>query len=302
LPVSTDRALAPLLRLACAALMSACVGSGPEPEAAAPDTVGVAPLVARAEAASASGDHAAAIADYQAALERTPWNTRLVQALVASYAARANQARTKPGGAKGLAAAEADLRAALELAPKDPALERSLAGVLLERAAFATSDEEIAKLRGEARSLAPELEASAPLVRKSAEVRIDLAYDLIERGQLDAGIDQLEALVKDDPGEPAGTRLLAQALVRKGGLQNGRADYQGAQQSFARAVELYAQLLPCDGARCERAELEVAHKNRIASALDGANWDVARAALAEAKAVGLSFPDLERKWPELRQP
>ncbi len=291
-----------MLRIACAALLSACVGSGPGPGGDEPDTAGVGPLVARAEAASASGDHAAAIADYQAALERTPWNTRLVQSLVASYAARADQARTRPGGAKGLAAAEKDLRAALELAPEDPALRRSLAAVLLEQAGFAKTDEEIARLRGEARALAPDLEAQAPLVRKSAEVRIDLAYDLIERGQLDAGIDQLEALLRDDPGEPAGTRLLAQALVRKGGIENGRANYDVAEQSFTRAVELYARLLPCDGSRCEQGELKIAHENRIASALDGARWDAARAALAEAKAVGLSFPELERKWPELRRP
>lgn len=296
------RPLASLLRVVCAALLSACVGSGPKPEAAAPDTAGVAPLVARAEAASASGDYGAAIEDYEAALERTPWNTRLVQSLVACYAARADKARTKPGGAKGLAAAEKDLRAALALAPKDASLERSLAAVLLEEAGFAKSDEEIAKLRGEARALAPDLEAQAPVVRKSAEVRIELAYDLIERGQLDAGIDQLEALLADDPGEPGGTRLLAQALVRKGGFENGRANYDIAQQSFTRAVELYAQLLPCDGTRCDRSELEIAHRNRVASALDGANWDAARAALAEARAVGLSFPDLEKKWPELRQP
>jgi tetratricopeptide (TPR) repeat protein len=301
LPVRTDRALADLLRVACAALLSACVAAGPKPEATG-DTMGVAPLVTRAEAARARGDYGAAIEDYKAALERTPWNAQLSQALVVSYASRAEQARTKPGGAKGLAAAEKDLRAALQISPKEPALQRSLAAVLLEQAAFAKTDEEIAKLRGEARALAPDLEAQAPVVRRSAEVRMDLAWDLIERGQLDAGIDQLEAHLKDDPGEPAGTRLLAQALVRKGEIQNGRADYAGAQQSYTRAVELYAQLLPCDGARCEPAELSLAHKNRISSALDGANWPAARAALAEARAVGLSFPDLERKWPELKGP
>jgi tetratricopeptide (TPR) repeat protein len=301
LPVRTETAVAPLLRVACAALLSACVGSGPKP-AAAPDTLGVGPIVTRAEAARAQGDYTAAIDDYKAAIERTPWNAQLRQDLVACYAARAEKTRTKPGGSKGLAASEADLRAALKLEPKEPALKRSLAAVLLEEAGYAKTDEEIATLRGEARELAPELEAQAPVVRKSAEVRIDLAYDLIERGQLDAGIDQLEALVKEDPGEPGGTRLLAQAYVRKGGVQNGRADYEGAQQSFTRAVELYAQLAPCDGTRCDERELSMAHKNRIASALDGADWPAARAALAEAKALGLSYPDLEKKWPELKAP
>jgi hypothetical protein len=60
--------------------------------------------------------------------------------------------------------------------------------------------------------------------------------------------------------------------------------------------------VPCDGVRCEQADLELAHRNRISSALDAASFDEARAALAEAKGLGLRFDDLERKWPELRSP
>ena len=90
--------------------------------------------------------------------------------------------------------------------------------------------------------------------------------------------------------------------MRKGEVQTRRGDYAGARVTYASAVEVYAQLLPCDGTRCRQTDLEIAHRNRISSALDGSNFDEARAALAEAKAVGLSFPDLEKKWPELKSP
>jgi tetratricopeptide (TPR) repeat protein len=287
------------------ALLCACVGGSAEPGAesgAAPETAGVAPIVARAEAAVASGDLDAGIDAYREAFERTPWNARLQGALVAAYAERAAKLRTKPGGVAGLALADGDLREALAISPKQPELERSLAAVLLDRASFARDDDEAAAFRAEANALAPDLVAQTPALRMSAERRLDVAFDLLERGQLDAGIDQLEALVRDDPESTGGVRLLAQALVRKGGVQRQRADYAGASQSYARAVALYAELLPCDGTRCEAAELELAHRNRISSALDGANYAEARAALAEAKGVGLSFRDLESKWPELKSP
>ena len=300
-----SRVHAALLRLACLALSCACVGGSAEPKDAssgASDAAGVAPIVARAEVALASGDLDAGVDAYREAFERTPWNTRIASSLAAAYVARAERERTKPGGATGLALADADLRAALAVAPKQPGLERSLATVLIERASFARDDEQADAFRAEADALAPDLVAQTPALRISAERRLDVAFDLLERGQLDAGIDQLEALVRDDPESTSGVRLLAQALVRKGGVQTQRGDYTGARQSYAGAIELYARLLPCDGTRCDQADLVLAHRNRISSALDASSFEEARAALAEAKGLGLSFPDLERKWPELRSP
>ncbi len=296
---------AAVLRRVCLALSCVLVVACARPEsgpAAPSDAAGVAPIVARAEAALASGDLDSAIDSYREAFERTPWNTRIGSSLVAAYVARAEQKRVKPGGPKGLALADADLRAALAISPEDSELERSLAVVLLERAAMERDDAEVARLREEASRLAPDLVAQTPVVRLSVERRLDVAYDLLERGQLDAGLDQLEALLREYPQSNEASRLLAQALVRKGSLQTQRADYAGAKQSYARAVELYAQLSPCDGTRCDRAELELAHRNRISSALDSGSFDAARAALAEAESLGLAFPDLERRWPELRSP
>ena len=96
--------------------------------------------------------------------------------------------------------------------------------------------------------------------------------------------------------------MLAQALVRLGSEQTQSHDYDGARESFTAAVAQYARLLPCDGARCDSSELELAHRNRILSALDAQRWDAARGALAEAEAIGLSFPDLKAQWPELTPP
>ncbi len=301
----TSRVRAAGLRLSCVALWCACVGGSAEPNAgsgAANDSAGVAPIVARAEAAIASGDLDGGVDAYREAWERTPWNTRIASALVAAYVTRAEKERTKPGGAAGLARADADLREALALAPKQPGLERSLATVLLERAALVRDDDEAERLRAEASALAPDLVAQTPVVRLPVERRLDIAFDLLERGQIDAGLDQIQSLVRDYPQNTAAAQLLAQAWVRKGGLQTRRGDYTGARQSFSSAIEVYARLVPCDGTRCQQADLELAHRNRISSALDAARFDEARAALAEAKGVGLRFDDLERKWPELASP
>jgi len=303
--VRTSRVHAAVLRLGCLALWCACVGGSAEPKGAsgaASDAAGVAPIVARAEAAVASDDLDSGVAAYREAYERTPWNTRIASSLVAALVARAEKARTKPGGSVGLALADADLREALAITPKQPGLERSLAIVLLERAALARDDAEVDHLRAEAEALAPDLTAQTPTVRLPIERRLDIAFDLLERGQLDAGIDQLQSLVREYPKSVEAARLLAQALVRKGGVQTQRADYAGARQSYASAIELYARLQPCDGTRCEQADLVLAHRNRISSALDAGSFDEARAALAEAKGLGLRFDDLEHKWPELRSP
>lgn len=299
------RVHAAALRLACVALLCSCVAkSAPEPAASGGpgDTAGVAPIVARAESAIAGGDLDAGIDAYREAYERTPWNTRITGALVAAYAARAEKERTKPGGAKGLALAEQDLREALAISPKSLELERSLAAVLLDQAGLAGDDARVEQLRAEANALAPDMVAATPAQKLGVERRLDIAFDLLERGQLDAGIDQLQALVRDHPESDPATRLLAQALVRKGGVQTQRLDHPGARQSYAAAVELYARLVPCDGTRCDMSELELAHRNRVGSLCDAEAFDEARAALAEARGLGVDLDDMKKKWPELQAP
>ncbi len=267
------------------------------------DASGVAPIVARAEAAIASGDLDSAIVSYREAFERTPWNTRIASSLVAAYVSRAerraHEARWRQGTrARGRRSA----RGARDLAAACPRPGAASPPCCSSARLWLADDAEAERFRSEANTLAPDLAEQDPALRLPVERRLDVAYDLLERGQLDAGLDQLEALLREYPQSTAAARLLAQALVRKGGVQIQRADYAGARKSYARAVELYAQLLPCDGTRCDPSELELAHRNRISAALDSASWDEARAALTEAKAVGLAFPDLERKWPELRSP
>lgn len=305
---STDRrrgcedGVAAGLRAFCVALVAlagaACGGGASDParDAAA---AGVAPIVARAEAAQASGDLDGAIASYSEAQERTPWNTRLRSQLVAAYTQRAEAKRRKPGGAQGLALAERDLRAAHELAPDDETVKRSLAAILAERAAFERDDALATRLRAEANELSPDVTAQTPDVRLPVETRLDLAYDLIERGSIDAGIDQLRAVVREYPQNAGARRMLGQALVRLGTTQTQGRDYDGATASFSEAVEQYAQLLPCDGARCDSSELELAHRNRIISAMDAGRIDRARAAFAEAQAIGLRLDDLLERFPEL---
>jgi len=303
--VRARRVHAAALRLACVAVLYACVAKSTPPEGAsavAGDTEGVAPIVSRAESAIADGDLDTGIDGYREAYDRTPWNTRIGSALVAAYVARAEKERSKPGGAKGLALAERDLRDALEVSPKNPQIERSLAAVLLDQAGITADDAKAAQLRAEANALAPDLVTETPALKLGVERRLDIAFDLLERGQLDAGIDQLQALVRDDPESVPATRLLAQALVRKGGVQTQRHDYPGARQTYANAVELYARLLPCDGTRCDQAELELAHRNRVGSLLDAEQFEEARAALAEARGLGIELGDLQKKWPELQAP
>jgi tetratricopeptide (TPR) repeat protein len=279
---------------------AACGAGGPSDAERESAAAGIAPLVARAEAAAASGDLDAEIANYAAANERTPWNTSLRSQLVAAYTKRAEVTRRKPGGAAGLALAEKDLRAAHALDPDDTAVKRSLAAILLERAAFERDDSLAEKLRAEATDLSPELSAQTPAVRLPVETRLDLAFDLIDRGSIDAGIDQLRAVAREYPQNAQASRLLAEGLVRLGTQQTQSRDFDGATASFNEAVEQYAGLLPCDGTRCDSAELELAHRNRILSALDGGHVALARSALQEAEAVGLHFDDLVKRFPELK--
>ena len=183
------------LLLLLSASLSTCAPSQVEPEQAS--TESVAPVVTRAERAMERGDYDTAIAGYAEALERTPWNTRLSTALVSAYAARA--AHPAQSGRPGLQAAEADLRTALSIAPDDPSVRRSLAAVLLDLSSHEEDPERSLALRMEARRHAPKLEANTPVVQLALERRLDLAFDLVERGQLDAAIDRLEQLHGEYP-------------------------------------------------------------------------------------------------------
>ena len=278
----------------CASLQMACA---PGPDAREEASVeGVAPVVYDAQRAMERGDFDAAIAGYRKAFERTPWNTRLESSLVAAYAGRAAAAGRSR---EGLRTAEADLRTALGIAPADPALTQSLATVLLERAARAEDPESAAALREEARHYAPDLEARTPKVQLAVERRLDMAFDLVERGQLDAGIDRLERLHAEYPDRPDAARLLAQARVRKGTELVTLQDYRGAGDSFDRAVDLYELLAPCDGSRCDTTELRLAHRNRVVAWLSAYEAAQARQALADAERAGLRLPALRAELDRL---
>ncbi|MCE2391620.1 MAG: hypothetical protein J4G09_09075 [Proteobacteria bacterium] len=276
--------------------VSGCAAPPPsEPAGTQTGTTGVAPLVARAGSALERGDYDTAIALYGDALERTPWNTRLSRRLAVAHAERAGHRRGTPGVA-GLRAAERDLRRALEIDPTDATFRRNLGVVLLELAPFVPGAE-AGRLRAEARGLAPEEAAraagpdAAPL-QHEVERRLDLAFELLERGQYEIGLRRLESLRSDYPDRGDVMRLLAQGYVIWGSEMAVAADRAGAARAFGRAVELYADLLPCDGARCSRGELRTAHRNRVVVLLESGRRSDARLALDAAERAGLEFPRL----------
>lgn len=249
-------------------------------------------MVERAERALAEGDYETAIAAYTAARARTPWNDRLRVALVGVYAERARTAHAR-GDLEGVLQAESDLRSALELAPDDLVLRRSLAVVLADRANRSMEPEVAARFRAEARSLDPEAEHAVPAGRPDVERRLDLAYELLERGQLEAGIFRLEGIYRDHPDHPGVASLLAQALVRQGNGHEDAGDHAAAAESFERAVAVYAESGACQRP-CDDPGVRLAHNNRIVAWLNASRPEEARRALAEAGELGLSFPRLER--------
>lgn len=269
------------------ASLAACAGSPPsaEPEAH-PQSVGV--LVDRATVARARGDYDATILSYRAALDRTPWNTRLQRALAVSYAERGARHRRRGS----LPSAERDLRDALLVLPGDPDLERSLAVILIERAERVFDPAQSQLLRSEARALAPALVDATPPVRADLERRLDLAFELIQRGQLEAGIARLEALHRGAPDHPGVARLLAEARVRQATLLSQKLDHAGAARALDRAVELYLPFGACGSGSCELEEVRRAHHNRIVAWLSAHQADSARRALEDAERLGLEFPEL----------
>jgi tetratricopeptide (TPR) repeat protein len=240
-----------------------------------------------------SADLDAAIAAYQSALEKTPWNDRIKGVLAATWAEKAAQARAE-GQYKGVSRAEGYLREALALTPEDPALRHNLAIVLVDLSTRQMDPEASAALLAEAQSLSPEVASTRPDVRPDLERRLDLAYELVSRGQLEVGIRRLEGIRADHPESPEVARLLAQALVMMGGELEISRDHAAAAESFGRAVTVYREMGACDGGRCEDADVRLAHHNRIVSWVNADRPDRARVALEEAERAGLRFPDLER--------
>lgn len=285
-PRSTPALVAALLfAAACATPESSAPRSTSSPE-------GISPLVTQAEQALAEGDFDTAIAAYEEAIERTPWNARLRDHLAAAYAQRSQRSRAR-GGGDDFASTESDLRAALALRPDDPVLRKNLAIVLAERAGRSRgADAE--SLRAEAFALDPQAGASVPAGAEELEQRLDLAHELVQRGEVEAGLLDLERLFAEHPEYPGVGRLYAQALVRQGIARQEQGDFGGAGEAFARAVSVYAALRACATAPCEDPDVRAAHHDRIVNWIHADREDDARKALAEAEAEGLLFPELRR--------
>ncbi len=245
-------------------------------------------------------DFEAAIEFYRAAYLRTPWNTRLRDGLAAAHAARALQLRVQ-GQFRDLAQAERELRAGLELLPDDPDLEANLAVVLVERSSVELDPARARELRAEAVLLDPGLPARVPERRADLERRLDLAFELIERGQLDAGIQRLRMLLQLEPDFESARQLLARAEVRRGTSLHASGRYAEAAAALAAAVEAYGQLERCVPAPCSdaalRAEFADAYHSLVVAWLDAGRPGRAREALAQAEQAGLSFPALRDALP-----
>jgi tetratricopeptide (TPR) repeat protein len=253
---------------------------------------GVAPLVEKGKAAAERGEWDGAIAAYSEALERTPWNTRFQRLLAVAYAERAAEQRRKLPGAAGLDAAAADLRKAIELDGSDATFKRNLGVVLLERASYETDAAHAAELRAEGARLAPDAAAELPDLQRDVERRLDLAVELIERGQIEAALRQLESLRAEQPQRAEVGRLLAQAHVRAGNEAAQRREPALAAQSYQRAVAVYAELAPCDGTRCSPDDQRTAYQNLIVALYESGDPLAARAALDQAQTAGMRFPEL----------
>ncbi len=275
--------------LLCACLL-ACGTSGAEKSGERERAErGVGPLVTRAQRLRASGDFDLAVDAYRQAYERTPWNERLKRSLAVTYTERAQAVRNEGR----LPSAEEDLRRALELYPDDEEFQSNLAVVLLERAQLVGDDAASAQLLDEVRKLAPQLEIPESVVRARLERRLNLAFELLERRQLEAGIARLNEIRRDYPREPEVVRLLAQATLNLADSFVVRENYARAGELFDEAVLLYKEIEPCDGSRCTREELKTAHYNRCVLRINALEDARAREALAEARDRGFRFPELE---------
>jgi tetratricopeptide (TPR) repeat protein len=261
----------------------------PEPAPAPPPTVGE--LVERGEAARESGDFDTAIESFREALEGTPWNDRIRRALAVSLADRAERSRSS-GKFVGVAAAEADLREAHALEPEDPVLRRNLGIVLLDLASRSMDPERADALEAEARELLPEAEGELPTRDALRERRLDMAMELVGRGQLEAGIERLETLHAERPADVEIGMLLAQTHSTHGVSLSEQREFEAAAESYDRAL---AALAGFDAARLPPGELERAHRNRVTAWLNANRTDRAAAALEEAERAGFRLDPLRRE-------
>jgi tetratricopeptide (TPR) repeat protein len=247
-------------------------------------------LVERAEEARDRGDSDTAIESFREALERTPWNDRIRKALAVSLADRAERSRAS-GKFIGVAAAEKDLREALSLEPEDPTLRRNLGVVLLDLASRSMDPERAAALAAEGRALLPEGEPEIGTADALRERRLDLAMELVERGQIEAGIGRLAALHAERPSDVEIGLLLARAHSRAGAVLIEQQRLEAAAEAYDRAVAVLAGF---DPTRLPPNELERTHRNRVTAWVNAYRLDAARAALDDAERAGFLFPHLRR--------
>jgi tetratricopeptide (TPR) repeat protein len=251
-------------------------------------------LVSLAESAAAAGDADAAIAAYRAARKRQPWNPALRQVLAAALSERAS-ASFAAGDYAGARAAESDLREAVELEPEDATLRRSLGTLLVDLGSRSNDPERRAALFAEAAELGVEADRERLEHDPGLERRLDLAMELVERGQLEAATLRLESLHRERPDNPEVALLLSQVHARRGlelaensNMEQSALAYEAAWKALGGFV---ASELP-EGA------LARAHRNRVVAWSNAGQRERAVAALRDAEAAGVSLPDLRRAFPE----
>ena len=112
--------------------------------------------------------------------------------------------------------------------------------------------------------------------------------EIIQRGQLAAGIDQLERLVARNPDHQQARLLLARAQVNQANEFGGRENFKAAGALLDRAVETYAALEDPTGV-CQPGEIETLHRNRVRVWRRAGMADRIEAALDDAQAAGLAL-------------
>jgi len=273
-------------------LASAASCGGPTGPASEVPGGSVAPLIERAERMRERGALDGAVETYREALDRTPWNDRIKSALVATLAERADKYRDEARYPDAVT----DLEAAYALKPDDPALSRNLSVVLAEQAARSQSGAEAKRLRARAAELDPTVVQEGQVVDSALERKLELAFDLVERDQLEAAAAQLERLNTQYPDDARVTQLLIQALVRRGAQLSEQGSHGRAGEALDRAVEVYVGTPGCRAPGwqgCPGQDVRMAHHNRVVAYLNAFQPAQAADALAAARRLGLSFPELE---------